>query len=406
MNQLSKKKSVLLGFAMFIVVVLSLIFIGSPLQMNFGMVGLLLTELVFLVLAIGGVLLTKGSFKEVFPIKKPTLRQTVGTIVLWMATYLWVLFTTLVIGYFFPDSLSQTATGMNEFMSSIPFAARFLIVAVSPAICEEAIHRGFILHHLKPLGKKWLIVLVMGILFGVFHLDPPRLLATGILGAILTYVALETGSMFYPFLIHFVNNALSVLSTKMTEGVEVTEETLEMGMSLSTIGVYMILVCVTPWLFWLGVKLIHPKKQKVEGQKTGTWKKVLACTVISLVCVIGGFILSAVGVAANMIFTDTKSVALTELSQTPCSYDFAVEETGTYMLTAVIATPEEVLAVVITDEAGNVVHETTAAQLTANFSLDLEAGSYHLEVSCINHEGEFSVKPESMGTYSLVLQKI
>ena len=36
-------------------------------------------------------------------------------------------------------------------------------------------------------------------------------------------------------------------------------------------------------------------------------------------------------------------------------------------LTAVINTPEELLAVVITDEAGNVVYESSAAQLTANF---------------------------------------
>ncbi len=406
MNQLSTKKSILLGFGMFVVVVLSLIFIGAPLQAKFGMVGLLLTELVLLVLAIGGVLLTKDSFKEVFPFKKPTLRQTVATIILWMSTYLLVLFSTIVIAYFFPDTLSQTASGISEFMVSIPFWARFLIIAVSPAICEEAVHRGFILHHLKPLGKKWLIVLIMGILFGAFHLDLTRFLATGILGAIMTYVALETESIFYPCLIHFMNNALSAISTKITEGVEITEETYEMASSLSTVGVYMIIICVTPWLLWLGVKLLHPKKQKTEGQKIGTGKKVLVCTVISLVCVVGGFMISVAGVAANMIFADTRVVALTELSQTSCNYDFVVEEAGTYELTAVINTPEELLAVVITDEAGNVVYEFSAAQLTANFFLDLEAGSYHLEVSCINHEGEFSVKPESMGTFNLVLQKI
>lgn len=406
MNQLSKKKSILLGFGMFVVVILSLIFIGSPLQMHFGMVGLLLTELVFLVLAIGGVLLTKGSFKEIFPIKKPTLRQTVATIILWMATYLLVLFSTIVIAYFFPAAMSQTVTGISGFMTSIPFWARFLIIAVSPAICEEAVHRGFILHHMKPLGKKWLIVLVMGILFGAFHLDPTRFLATGILGAIITYVALETENMFYPFLIHFVNNGFSAIYTKATEGVEIAEETFETAMTLSAVGVYMILICVTPWLLWLGITLLHPKKEKVKGQKTGAGKKALLCTAVTLVCLVGGIVLSVAGVAANMIFTDTRTVALTDLSQTPCAYDFAVEETGTYMLTAVISTPEEVLAVVITDEAGNVVREFTAAQLTANFQLDLEAGSYHLEVSCINHEGEFSVKPESMGTYSLVLQKI
>lgn len=405
MNPLSTKKSILLGFGMFGVVVLSLIFIGAPLQGKLGMVGLLLTELIFLALAIGGVLLTKDSFKEVFPFKIPTLSQTIAALILWAGTYLLVVFATIVTGYFFPDALNQTTSGMNGLMASIPFWARFLIVAVSPAICEEAIHRGFILHHLKPMGKKWLVVLVMGVLFGVFHLDPTRFLTTGILGAIMTYVALETDNMFYPMLIHFVNNALSVISTKITEGIESIDETYEMAVTLSTVGVYMMILCMTPWLLWVGVKLLHPKMQEMEELKRNVVKKRFICAVISLACLVGGGVITAWGITSNRIVSDMRTVALTELSQTPSSYDFTIEEAGTYELIAVINTPEELLAVGITDTAGNVVHEFAASQLTANFFLELKAGSYHMEVSCINYEGEFSVKPESMGTFNLVLQK-
>lgn len=406
MKGLTKGKSILVALAMFVIVVLALVFVGAPLQGKFGMIGLLLTELMFLVLAVGGVVLTKASFKEVFPFKIPKIRQIIGTIVLWMAAYLWVIFATLVVGYLFPDSLNQSVSGISAIMLSIPFWARFLIVAVSPAICEEAVHRGFILHYLKPLGNKWVIVVLMGILFGAFHLDPPRFLATGILGAVITYIAIETGNIFYPMLLHFLNNALSAVSTSALEGTEVMEQATQMNITLSSVGVYLIMVCVTPWLFWLGAKLIHPKKEKVEGQKTGTWKKVVACTVVTLVCLIGGIVISAAGVVGNMVFTDTRTISLESLAQTPYTNDFEVTEAGQYMLTAVVSTPEEVLEVVITDAAGNVAHEFTAGQLTSNFMLDLEAGSYHVEVSCINFEDEFSVKPESMGTFSLVVQKM
>ena len=341
MNPLSTKKSILLGFGMFGVVVLSLIFIGAPLQGKLGMVGLLLTELIFLALAIGGVLLTKDSFKEVFPFKIPTLSQTIAALILWAGTYLLVVFATIVTGYFFPDALNQTTSGMNGLMASIPFWARFLIVAVSPAICEEAIHRGFILHHLKPMGKKWLVVLVMGVLFGVFHLDPTRFLTTGILGAIMTYVALETDNMFYPMFIHFVNNALSVISTKITEGIESIDETYDMAVTLSTVGVYMMILCMTPWLLWVGVKLLHPKMQEMEELKRNVVKKRFICAVISLACLVGGGVITAWGITSNRIVSDMRTVALTELSQTPSSYDFTIEEAGTYELIAVINTPEE-----------------------------------------------------------------
>lgn len=297
MNQLSKKKSILLGLGTFVIVVLSLIFIGSPLQVNFGMVGLLLTEVMFLIIACGGVLLTKESFKEVFPIKKPALGQTIGTLILWVASYLLVLFSTIVCAYFFPESFANVSTSITDFFTVVPFWAQFLIIAVSPAICEEVIHRGFILHQLKSLEKKWLIVLIMGILFGIFHLDLMRFLGTAILGAIITYFAIETNNMFYPFLIHLVNNSLSVIATNMTEGTEVTAQTGEVTITLSMVGIYMIFICVSPWLLWLGINLLHPKKEKAEGKKLATWQKVVLCSVTSGICIIGGFLITVIGVA-------------------------------------------------------------------------------------------------------------
>ncbi len=406
MNQLSKKKSILLGLGMFIIVVLSTIFIASPLQVNFGMVGLLLTEIMFLVLAFGGVLLTKGSFKEVFPIKKPAFRQTIGTLILWAASYLLVLFSTIVCAYFFPESFSNVSSAMTDFFTAVPFWAQFLIVAVSPAICEEAIHRGFILHQLKPIGKKWLIVLIMGILFGIFHLDPMRFLGTAILGAIITYVAIETENMFYPFLIHFVNNALSVIATELTKGAEVAAQTEEVTMTLSVVGIYMILISVSPWLLWLGIKLLHPKKENDERKKLATWKKVVLCSVTSVVCVIGGFIITVIGTADSMVVSITESKAISELAETPYTYDFEVEETKQHMLTAVLNTPEGLLEFELTDEKGSVVHEFDANQFTGNLYLDLEAGSYHLEIRYINENGDVISDSEAEVSFSVILQKL
>ncbi len=406
MNQVSKKKSILLGLGMFIIVVLSMIFIASPLQVSFGMVGLLLTEVMFLILAVGGVLLTKGSPKEVFPIKKPVLRQTIATLILWMAAYLLVLFSTIVCAYFFPESYSNVSSSMTEFFTAVPFGAQFLIVAVSPAICEEAIHRGFILHQLKPIGKKWMIVLIMGILFGIFHLDPMRFLGTAILGAIITYVAIETENMFYPFLIHFVNNALSVIATELTEGTKVTTQTEEVSVTFFVVGIYMILLCVSPWLLWLGIKFLHSERENSERKKLAIWKKVVLCSVTSVVCIIGGFLITVIGMADSLVVNISETKEISELAETPYTYDFEVEETKQYMLMPVLNTPKGFLEFELTDETGSIVYEFQANQFTGNIYLDLEAGNYHLKICCVNETENVTSDSETEASFSIILQEL
>lgn len=398
MNQLSKKKSILTAFGMFALVIIMFVFIGGPIQMRFGMTGVLMTELILLAMAIGGTFLLKAPFKEVFPLKKPKLRQTFATIVLWAATYLFVLFSTITVGYFFPEQVGAVNTGLNEVFTTVPLWIRFLIVAVSPAICEEAVHRGFILHFLKPIQKKWLIVLIMGILFGLFHMDPVRFLGTAILGAIITYIALETENMFYPFLLHFINNSLSVFATKLTEGIDYSTVNTETTFSLLVVGTYLIMLCIAPWLLWLGITLLHPKRTE---KAKGTGKKVLICVMFSVFCIFAGGALTTVGALQNSVFNIAEEQTVSTLSETPYTYEFDVEEDRNHMLTIVLNTQENHLAVEITDEAGNVVYETGGIKLTTNAPLELKKGHYTITVSV-----EEPIKSDEKATFSAMLQKM
>lgn len=397
--QISKKKSIAASLIMFAAVILALIFVATPIQIYFGMVGVLLTELLLLAMAIVGAIIMKTPLKEVFPLGIPRIRQTIGTIILWLAAYLLVLFSTILLGFFFPEQVSGVSEGLNSVISSVPLWARFLIVAVSPAICEEAVHRGFILHFLKPVEKKWLIVTIMGILFGIFHLDPFRFLPTALLGGIISYVAIETKNMFYPFLIHFINNALSVLATKMTENANYSEVSTEAAFSLAVLGTYLLLMCVTPWLFWLGNSLIHPKP---EQKRKGKLKKVLICFAISAFCIVGGSVLSVVGVMTTAVLNVTETTTVSDLAETPYAKEFDIESDGSQMLTVVLtSTPEKELCITITDDSGSVVYEATAASLTGNISLDLKAGHYTLNVSVA---GEPNI--DSTVAFNFILQNL
>jgi len=85
-----------------------------------------------------------------------------------------------------------------------------IIIAVLPAICEEALNRGLILNSLlKRYSALWSVI-VTGLLFGAFHLSPYRFISTALLGILLSWIAYRSGSIYNSILSHAVNNASAV----------------------------------------------------------------------------------------------------------------------------------------------------------------------------------------------------
>ncbi|TDI31052.1 MAG: CPBP family intramembrane metalloprotease [Acidobacteria bacterium] len=89
--------------------------------------------------------------------------------------------------------------------------------AVAAPICEEILFRGFVLRSLAPLGPH---VAVWGsaLLFGLFHMDPVRLVPTMVLGVVYGYMAAGTGSVRSSMVAHAVNNGLALTLAFMGGG--------------------------------------------------------------------------------------------------------------------------------------------------------------------------------------------
>ncbi len=86
-----------------------------------------------------------------------------------------------------------------------------LFVAVTPAICEEVMFRGYLQRQVeRSLGVVGGIVLI-GVLFGVFHLRPTQVLPLTTLGLYLGFSVWVTGSLWAGILVHLLNNGLAVL---------------------------------------------------------------------------------------------------------------------------------------------------------------------------------------------------
>ena len=116
------------------------------------------------------------------------------------------------ISHTYPIS-EQAAAAMKPFaeqISSAPWLSVVLLMALLPAICEELAFRGFIFGGLVRENRRLRAVVVTAVMFGISHGVLQQSIAATIMGLLLGWVALRTGSVLPGILIHFTNNALSV----------------------------------------------------------------------------------------------------------------------------------------------------------------------------------------------------
>lgn len=271
------------GVVTFIVIMAVLILVAIPIQAKLGLVGVGITELMLLAMAIAATLVFKQNLKEVFPIKLPKLREVFGVLIFWLGGFLLAMIGIMIQTILFPQEMTTVIDGLNNTMSSGGMLLGILIASVMPAICEEAVHRGFILHTFKGVKKPWVIVLSMGIIFGIFHLSPYRFVQTAILGGCMTWVMLKTENMVLPALFHGVNNLLPVLlsvalqetiasatSATTADGPTATAvaEVVNYGWAanLGAIGTYTMLGLIALPLMLAGTALLKKKGEKIKGK--------------------------------------------------------------------------------------------------------------------------------------------
>jgi sodium transport system permease protein len=131
-------------------------------------------------------------------------------------------------------------------------AANLLLVALTPAICEEALFRGVVLRGLATRLAPSAAIAVTGLLFGLFHLDLYRLFPSTVLGVLLSWLALTTGSLVPSIIAHFLNNA--ILITLATWGVDQRVDQLGKGAAAALFIGSLAVTSAGIWLVWRGRK--------------------------------------------------------------------------------------------------------------------------------------------------------
>lgn len=112
-----------------------------------------------------------------------------------------------------PNDVLENFTGAL-FPPHVPFYQILFFLSVLPGICEELTFRGVLLDGLRHRMHPVLAVLVVGAVFGVFHVALFRFVPTAALGVMFGAVTLLSGSIFPAMVWHALSNAIGLLGGK------------------------------------------------------------------------------------------------------------------------------------------------------------------------------------------------
>ena len=228
----------------------------------------LIIQLGFLGISIVACLINKTPLKEVFPIKKITVRDFFGMLLMWMGALPLGLLSGVVVGKFMPETFENVTSGVQEIASVAVIG--FIATVICPPICEEAIMRGAVLSNFRGIKKDWVIVLIIGVMFGILHTDAVRFLNTALMGGCLAYLMVKRNNIVLPSLFHFINNftliGISTISsmTAQQQGQTVTAAEATSA-AVDAMPSLMIFATLSPLFLVLGAHLIKRQTEISEG---------------------------------------------------------------------------------------------------------------------------------------------
>jgi hypothetical protein len=117
-------------------------------------------------------------------------------------------------------SKEDLAKNLTEIIVSYDTVSEFLIalivIAILPAIGEELLFRGIFQNELKGILKNpHAAIWITGFVFSALHLQFYGFLPRMMLGVIFGYLYYWSGNLIVPMIVHFLNNALTLLAVNL-----------------------------------------------------------------------------------------------------------------------------------------------------------------------------------------------
>lgn len=148
------------------------------------------------------------------------------------------------------------------------FAVIF-IVALIPAFAEELMFRGLIQRSLEKSLSPVPGVLLAGIIFAAYHLNPFSFFPLAAIGIYLGFTVVRSGSLWVPITAHFVNNAIACLTLYFN----LKDDYIFVGNAgeMSTAGLFAIfcffgLIFILSTMYFIKITRKSAEPQKQNGQ--------------------------------------------------------------------------------------------------------------------------------------------
>ncbi|MCL2851253.1 MAG: CPBP family intramembrane metalloprotease [Firmicutes bacterium] len=164
-------------------------------------------------------LIGNGNYKDlvkIYNFKRPRIFDSGLIILMGVASILaFMILQNGLLEVFRDWGFNSDDAGNLEMQNFGHFVMLVVVMAVIPSIVEELLFRGLILHSFMPFGKA-VAILASSLLFSLFHLNPAQTVYQFFFGIVLALVYLRTKNMWYPMLLHFVNNFAIITYTYIT----------------------------------------------------------------------------------------------------------------------------------------------------------------------------------------------
>ena len=348
-----------MGVAFFVVLMGLFVKVCAWMQVKWGVPGLIATELLFAGMSVLLCVIRKVKIKEVFPIKKITLRDFFGCIVLLIGSYMLSIASIMLMQYLVPSSMSEAA-GISDMLygPGTNFFYILFAVGILPAICEEMAHRGAIFSSFRGVKHEWIPIVVVGLFFSINHLSVLRGPFTFILGAVLAYVMVKRNNILLTMLMHGMLNSFSVCLSFVT-GLAENADTVNAaatGGSSYNLGIGLIMGCAGPVLLVTGMMIIDPKGHKAT--------RYIWAGIAGAVMLFTGIALFGTSMAENTLVNSTVGFDVTEAGQSNLANFTAEEEGGVYVVQVMVTGAEGDYHVTVADTDGNVACQGDVAEGT------------------------------------------
>ncbi len=259
--------------------------LGVWAQFHHLLSGLVISQLAFIVApAILYTSLRRYSFSQTFRLVPIRFKTIVLTIITTSAAFVLVGLIAALQEMIRPHSEAYQEIWkaiLREF-HQLPLVFTLLLVAVLPGICEELLFRGFLLHGMQGKCSDTTAIIIVGVLFGIFHLDPYRLLPVSLLGMLFGYMVIKTGSLFTGIVAHCTNNAIAIslsyvvaLTVKDSNITTIQPEELPLSATVISMIMMSVVAGIALVVFLVGIRALpHAPPRETEEQVLFSFEEI------------------------------------------------------------------------------------------------------------------------------------